>query len=165
MPQAFDFMTIRTKALDEISHLIEQNPEITPMQFGPGEYLVREGEASQEVYVILAGDYIVEQAPMFPDAPPSVLAKVSCGPDNLAIIGEMAYLGGGHKRTASVKAVGDLQVLRLQPKHLDSIIESCPTLTRVLCLQFAKRIRELNETLRQMEGADFFLEKRVDKGR
>jgi len=163
MPQAFDLKTIRTKALDEISHLVERHPDITPMQFSPGEYLVREGEASQEIYVVLAGDYVVEQAPMFPEAPRSVLARVHCSPDNLAIIGEMAYLGGSHRRTASVKASTDLQVLCLQPGHLDAIIEHSPTLTRVLCLQFAHRIRELNETIRQMEGADYFLDQRVEK--
>jgi len=164
MPQAFDLKTIRTKALDEISRLIERHPDITPMLFGPGECLVQEGDASQEVYVVLAGEYVVEQKPMFPDAPPSVLAKVSCGPENLAIIGEMAYLGGGQRRTASVKAIGNLQVLRLQPGHLDSIIESCPTLTRVLCLQFAGRIRQMNEIIRQMEGADFVLDTQNQKG-
>jgi CRP-like cAMP-binding protein len=164
MPQVFDFKTISSKALDEIGRLIERHPDITPMLFSPGEYLLREGDASQEVYVVLAGDYVVEQAPMFPDAPASILAKASCSADNIAIIGEMAYLGGGHKRTASIKAAGDLQVLRLQPEHLDAIIESCPMLTRVLCLQFAQRIRELNEAVRQLEGADFFLETRVEKG-
>lgn len=164
MPQAFDFKTISTQALDEISRLIERHPDITPMLFSPGECLVREGDTSQEVYVVLAGEYVVEQKPMFADAPPSVLAKVSCGPDNLAIIGEMAYLGGGQKRAASVKAIGDLQVLRLQPEHIDSIIEGCPTLTRVLCLQFARRIRQMNETIRQMEGADFVLGAKPRKG-
>jgi len=164
MPQVFDYKIISSKALDEISRLIGRHPDITPMLFGPGEYLLREGDTSQEVYLVLAGTYVVEQAPMFPDAPPSILAKVSCGPDNIAIIGEMAYLGGGLKRTASIKASGDLQVLRLQPGHLDSIIEGCPMLTRVLCLQFARRIREMNEVIRQMEGADFFLETRTEKG-
>jgi len=159
MPQQFDPREISTQAKAEIAKLLGIHPDIRPLLFGAGELIVREGDTSQEVYVVLDGDYSVQKAPMFPEAPPIVLASVSCGPERVSILGEMAYLSGeGIRRTASVKALTDLRALRLEPHHIDAVIEQCPSLTRVLCRQFVQRIRALNEQIRQLEGADFCLE-------
>lgn len=159
MATGFDLKTIMDDAKREVAGLLTVHPDIKPLLFEKGEFIVREGDRSFEVYVVLAGNYLVEQAGMIPGAPPITLATVLCSTGKISIIGEMAYISGeGSTRAASVKALTDVRALRLAPHHLDAVIDVCPTLTRVLCRQLVQHIRKMNEQLRQLEGADFLIE-------
>ena len=115
-----------------------------------GEYLIREGEESQEIFVLLEGGLVVERDPAVPGAPPVVLACLTAE-DGLVLVGEMAYLGA-QKRTASVRSSGLTRVLALQPGHVDRILEDFPMLTRVICRQFSRRLQETLAALSKFQA-------------
>ena len=152
MPQRFDLATIKTKALDEIGQMMERYPDITPLLFQGGETIIREGDTGEEVFIVLSGMFEVEQAPVRQGDPPTPLVRVSCDLETFSIIGEMAYLGD-QRRTATIRAVVATHCLRLNPAHIDAIIEGFPMLTRVICRQFALRLREANDALRPIRVA------------
>ena len=149
MPSPFSLSSIQSAALDELQSLRTQFPDITPLMFQAGEYLVEEGEESEDIFIVLQGAFVVEQALPGPGARVLTLANVSCSVETFAIVGEMAYLGT-HMRTASVKAVANTHALCLKPRHLEALMGDCPMLTRVLCQQFVQRLREANQTLREL---------------
>lgn len=150
MPQTFALAEIKSKALVEIGQMMERFPDIIPLLFQPGELIIREGEAAEDVYIVLSGTFVVEQAPMLLDTPAAPLVQVMCDVERFAIIGEMAYLGA-QRRTASIRAVAPTHCLCLKPGHMDAIIEGFPMLTRVICQQFAQRLKEANDALRQFQ--------------
>ena len=150
MPQRFDLADIKTKALAEIGQMMERFPDIVPLLFQDGEYIIREGETSEDVFIVLTGTFAVEQASMLMAAPAGSLVRVACDVESFAIIGEMAYLGA-QRRTASIKAAAPTHCLCLKPEHIDAIIDGFPMLTRVICQQFALRLKEANEALREFQ--------------
>ena len=152
MPQRFDLDTIKTKALDEIGQMVDRFPDITPLLFQKGETLIQEGDQGEEVFIVLDGMFEVEQAPLRPGDAPTHLVRVACDLESFSIIGEMAYLGD-QRRTATIRAVLPTHCLRLTPAHIDAIIEGFPMLTRVICRQFALRLREANDALRPVRTA------------
>jgi len=149
MPQPFSLSSIKTAALEEIDRLREQYPDIRPLMFTDGEYLIEEGKETEDIFIVLQGSFVVEQVSTIVNAPPQRLARVTCAVESFAIVGEMAYLGT-HVRTASVIAAGLTYALRLQPRHLEALMAECPMLTRVLCQQFVQRLREANQALRDL---------------
>ena len=154
MPVPFSLMSIKSLALEEIQRLRKRYPDITPLLFRTGEFLVREGDRSQDLFIMLQGTVEIEQSAASQGLPASHLARLTCDVDSFCIIGEMAYLDH-HVRTASVKVLEPTHTLRLLPFHLDAMMEECPMLTRVLCQQFAQRLREANEALRQSRAKEF----------
>ena len=151
MPQRFDLATIKTKALDEIGQMMERFPDITPLMFQPGETIIQEGGEGEEVFIVLSGMFEVEQASTRAGFPATPMVRVSCDPETFSIVGEMAYLGD-QRRTATIRAVAPTHCLRLNPVHIDAIIEQFPMLTRVICRQFALRLREANDALRPIRA-------------
>jgi len=142
---------LREDALAELRGLMAGDRTIIPMAFGPGERIIREGDRSRLVYVVLEGGYRVEQQAGLAEEGPVVLAAVRCDPGSFTVIGEMACLGDV-TRTASVLATELTRVLCLTPDHIDLVIERCPRLTRVLLGQFAARLQEANGRIRELEG-------------
>ena len=154
MPLPFALMSIKSLALDEIQRLRSRFPDITPMLFLPGEFLIKEGDRSQDIFIVLQGTVEIEQNSAGQGLPAAHLARLICRVDSFAIVGEMAYLGN-HVRTASARVLEATHTLCLKPFHLDALMEECPMLTRVLCQQFALRLREANEALRQAQAKAF----------
>ena len=152
MPEPFTLSSIQSAALDELQRLRGQYQDITPLMFHPGEYLIEEGEESEDIFIVLQGAFVVEQALAGPGARVQTLANVTCSVETFAIVGEMAYLGT-HVRTASVKAVVSTHALCLKPRHLEALMGTCPMLTRVLCQQFVQRLREANQALRDLRAS------------
>jgi CRP-like cAMP-binding protein len=146
----YDLAKLKREALLEISNLVAGQRGVTPMLFREGERIIREGDTSQYIYVVLEGAYRVEKAAARPDERPSILAQVTCEPDSFTVIGEMAGLGRYH-RTASVFATADTRVLCLDSGHLETIIASCPRLTGVLLRQFSARLFEANQRILELE--------------
>lgn len=141
MPVPILLDEIRSLALNEIHALTEIHSEITPLLYREGEWLLQETDASQDIFIILRGTYVVEQ--LWSGV---VLDKVTCDVESFSIIGEMAYLGG-QQRTASVRAITECHALRLSSNHLETVIERFPMLTRVICRQFANRLKAANEAI------------------
>jgi len=155
VPEPFDIHSIELPADSEVRALLRACPEIGGVRFVNDEFVVHGEDTAMDIFLLLRGNCLVEQ----PDAPRertpgSELAVIRAEPDAPVFVGEMAYLGGGY-RTASVRSVMATFALRLQPEHLDKIMDGFPGLTRVLCRQFARRLGEANSFIKsfQKKGA------------
>jgi CRP-like cAMP-binding protein len=56
------------------------------------------------------------------------------------------------RRSASVRSSGLSRALRLQPAHIDRVLDGFPELTRVICRQFSKRLQETDRSLRDLQA-------------
>lgn len=148
MPEPFDPATIEVHP--EIQEFMVRHAGTQPLLYRDGEILVREDEDSRDIFVLLDGGLVVERAPAVPGTPPVILACIT-PEEGPAIVGEMAYLGA-LRRTATVRSAGASHVLRLEPLHIDRILEGCPMLTRVICRQFSRRLQETLQTLSKLQA-------------
>jgi len=151
VPASFDIDDLKIPEDSEYRQLLERCPDIEQKRFTDGEYLMREGEECKDVFLVLKGSYVVEQPGTDRgDKPPDALAVVSSTPDAPTYVGEMAYFGG-ECRSASVRSAMANYVLFLKPAHLDVIIDEFSLLTRILCHQFAERLRETSSALHNVQ--------------
>lgn len=150
MPHRFDLEGLGLEASSELLRLIRQHPSIEPRAFLDGEFLVRDGEDSHEVFIVLKGAFVVELAPVAPSTRPTLLASTECDLEHLAIVGEMSLLGT-HRRSAFVRSVGKTLTLCLGLDHLEAMLTGYPGLTRVLCQQFATRLRDTKQRLHELQ--------------
>ena len=147
MPDAFDPAQLGLEEDSEILRLLGEFPEIEPRRYRDGEVLVRQDEDSQEVFLVLKGAFAVERS----SDRPGLLAAVLYDPENPAIVGEMAYLGA-QRRSASVRSSGGSLALCLRPAHVDAIIAGFPGLTRTICAQFSRRLKETDDALCELQA-------------
>ena len=108
----------------------------TETEIRSGKTLVREGEFSRHLYVILRGTAEVTRKGR-------KLRELVPGD----FFGEMAFLSGA-PRSATVTARTDLLVMVLGPRELDVIIDKEPALARRMLAAMAHRVRatESSET-------------------
>jgi CRP-like cAMP-binding protein len=151
MPDPFDFASLGLGGADEVPRLLERCPEIEALAYREGEYLIREDEASQDIFIVLQGALAVERAPAVPGGAPAMLACIQVEPGTPAIVGEMAYLGA-MRRSASVRSSGLSRALRLRPEHIEQVLEGFPELTRMICRQFSNRLRETDRSLNELQA-------------
>ena len=151
MPEPFDLSVLGQDDASELGVLLQRCPDIEPRRYRDGEYLICENEEDQDLYIVVKGAFTVEHPSLVPGGPPVILASVLCDPDRIAIVGEMAYFGD-YRRTASVRCSGSTYALRLKPEHIDIITGGFPALTRVICQQFTKRLKEANDALREFQS-------------
>lgn len=151
MPSAFEITSLLFPAESEIPRLVlESRGGIECLKYLDEEYLVRAGEARQEVFLVVKGSCLVQREGASAERRPGdELAVIEATPESPVFIGETAYLSGG-PRTASVRSALSVWALRMQPQHLDFIIAKFPALTAMLCHQFAKRLKETNAALAQL---------------
>ncbi len=95
-----------------------------------GEWLFREGDPADGVYIVRVGHLeIVQEQPE-----PAVLNTLTRG----AVIGELALLSGS-TRSGSARALRDSEMLKIETLHFDELLRSEPALalglTRVLSAQ------------------------------
>lgn len=146
MPESFEITGLECARTGEIQQLLARCPDIEPCRYREGELLIQEGEEGRDLFIVLKGAFTVEHPPLAPGGPPVMLAAIVCE-DEPVIVGEMAYFGA-QRRTASVRSSGASFALRLRPAHVDIIIGEFPMLTRIICQQFTRRLKETNEVLR-----------------
>ncbi len=101
----------------------------TEVDIKDGKALVREGEFSRHLYVILRGTADVTQKG-------KKINELVPGD----FFGEMAFLSGA-PRSATVTARTDLRVMVLGPRELDVIIDKEPALARRMLAAMAHRVR------------------------
>jgi len=101
-----------------------------------GKILVREGEFGRHLYVILGGEALVTRGDRR-------LARL--GPGDW--FGELAFLDGA-PRSATVTAQTDMRVMVLGPREFESVLEREPGIAARLMKTMAKRIREVDRSLR-----------------
>ncbi len=114
------------------------------MKFAPDEYIFREGEEGDRLYVVLEGQVMISKQ------------IVGAGEEALAFLergdyfGEMALIDH-QPRSADAKAHGDVVVLTVSSEVLEGILDiekvSSLRLLRLLCRLVAKRLREIDDKL------------------
>ena len=109
----------------------------------PGEYLLREGEAGDAMFVIVSGELEVTKRAEDVELP---LARVGPG----AIQGELAAIGG-QPRAASVRAISDVEVLRIPRQGLLALLDAGPEPALALLRTVLERIRGLETFVRGRE--------------
>lgn len=95
-----------------------------------GQFLVREGEASDSMFVVLHGSFEVTRA-----GKATPIAEVHAG----ELIGEIGFFAGT-PRTASTKAIRDAAVLELDRAAYNRIIEEAPSIVGSLLAAVAGRL-------------------------
>lgn len=151
MSEPFDVSVLGQDESSELCQLLKQCADIEPVRYRDGEYLIRESEEDRDLFIVVKGAYTVEHPPLLQGGPPVIVASVMCDPTDISIVGEMAYFGD-YRRTASVRSSGSTYALRLKPAHIDVITDGYPVLTRTLCRQFATRLKEANDALREFQN-------------
>lgn len=148
MPTPFEIASINFPQGSEVPRLVmESRGGIACLKYLDEEYIVRAGERRQEVFLIIKGSCLVQRDGAGEERRSGdELAVIEASPETPVFVGETAYLSGG-PRTASVRSALNVWALRMEPAHLDFIIERFPGLTQNLCRQFAKRLKETNAAL------------------
>jgi len=100
--------------------------------FGPEQVIFEEGDYGEEMYIIKRG-----QVQVLRDF--SILAELS---DN-AFFGEMALVSE-EPRNATIKSVGDVEVLVLSKPHFRELLETKPSIAAVVSYEVVKRANQLS---------------------
>jgi signal transduction histidine kinase len=112
-------------------------------KLAPGELLIREGDPGDAMYVVVSGELEVTKRAGATEQP---LARVGPG----AIQGEIAALQGT-ERAASVRALTDVEVLRIPREGLLALLDSGPEAALALVRTVLERLRALEIFVRQRE--------------
>ena len=108
-----------------------------------GDLLIREGDPGDAMFVVVSGELEVTKRAGATEQP---LAHVGPG----AIQGEIAALQGT-ERQASVRAVTDVEVLRIPREGLLALLDSGPDAALALVRTVLERLRSLELFVRQRE--------------
>lgn len=126
------FEGVDPRLLAEIAAALE------PVALYGGEVLFRQGDVGHAVYLLVSGRVavIVTQD----NATPRIVAELGAG----EVIGEMAYLGGA-PRSATVVAVRDTQLARIDKDPLDRLVERHPhAMLRLLSGRVVARVHDMS---------------------
>jgi NTE family protein len=139
------FATLSPRMLERIAQLA------AGVSLPQGEWLFREGDPADGVYVVRVGHLEVVQG----ESEPQTINTLTRG----AVLGELALLSET-VRSASIRALRDTELLKIEKAHFDSLLRSEPelalSLTRVLSTQLqasraipvARRARPVTISLR-----------------
>jgi CRP-like cAMP-binding protein len=112
--------------------------------FAPGETLVRQGEPSDTMHVILEGRARVERTSQGRMAP---LLLAELGTDD--VVGEIGVLDGG-PRTATVTAVIETRTLELHQTALAVVLIQYPAVAGELLRTLSSRLRDADELAEEL---------------
>lgn len=129
---------------------IINNPNLSRhvITYQTGETLFLEGDDTQDVYFLVSGKVAILKGR-------TKIAEIS---DEGAVFGEMSFLLG-ERRTATVKAINDIEVIRIPKEELSTFISDFPEVVR----EFAKYLaRRLDETSQIMYGLKEFSDQLPD---
>ena len=114
--------------------------------FARGQELMRQGDASTCMHVILRGQVAVQRR--HPDlTEPIVLAVLGPG----EVVGEMGVLEG-EPRSATVIAVREAETLEISGDQIADLIVRSPETTRELLLTISRRLRSADELIAELEA-------------
>ncbi|MCU0795224.1 MAG: mechanosensitive ion channel family protein [Akkermansiaceae bacterium] len=114
--------------------------------YGPGEQIVRKGEAGQSMFLILDGQVAVHGRN--PGGQRVVLARLGKG----QCFGEMSLLTG-EPRSATVRSEQDSMLLEIDKNSLTPVMMAHPALAEKLAGLLEERIREQRENLEKSGAA------------
>ncbi|HSM38657.1 MAG TPA: ATP-binding protein [Candidatus Limnocylindrales bacterium] len=131
------FAGLSDNDLERLSQTVERQ------RLSAGDYLLREGEQGDAMFVIVSGELEVTKRAEDVELP---LARVGPG----AIQGEIAAIGG-QLRAASVRALTDVEVLRVPREGLLALLDAGPEPALALLRTVLERIRGLESFVRGRE--------------
>lgn len=108
--------------------------EMRPLSIARGTVLLRQGDAADAMYIVASGRFAV-----FLEGRATPIGEIGPGQP----IGEIAFLAGG-ERTATVTALRDSLVLRLDRTRFDKVTATNPALWRLITVALARRVADLN---------------------
>ena len=106
--------------------------EVDPMPLKRGDVLVRQGEEADALYIVVSGRFDVRI-----EGRAEPVAEIGPG----SPIGEIAFLAGG-QRTATVTAVRDSLVVRLERADFDRLCLRIPRIWGTLTATLARRLAD-----------------------
>jgi len=108
----------------------------TDLDFEDGELICEQGEAGDQMYVIVSGEVrvAVKQA----EQPEKEIARRGAGD----VVGEMSIISG-EPRVASVIAVGEVRSLCLDRLNFESLLRERPEISLAVMRELCKRIKNL----------------------
>jgi len=109
----------------------------------PGDFLLREGEPGDAMFIVTAGELEVTKRTGTTELP---IARVGPG----AIQGEIAAIEG-RERAASVRALTDVDVIRIPREALLALLDAGPDAALALLRTALERVRGLESFARQRE--------------
>jgi signal transduction histidine kinase len=124
---------------DDLDRLAEQTETV---ELSAGMTLMAEGSPSDALYVVVDGVLEAAQRSAGRDV---FLANIGIG----ELLGEISLLDGS-PRTATVRAVGDVRVLRIGEAAARALLEN-PKAVRMMLRSMAARLRNSQALLRQTE--------------
>lgn len=107
--------------------------------FNPGDIVIQQGDLSDSLYIIKQGKAIVTVTNRDSQ---TVIATLTDGD----FFGEMAMLTS-KPRTATVRALTDLVLMRVDRQNLGRVIQAHPDILMHLAEQFARRIEALRRII------------------
>jgi serine/threonine-protein kinase len=114
--------------------------------FEPGDFLMKEGEAGEQAYLILTGRVeVLKQA----NGGPVVLGNLRPGD----LVGEMSLIAPG-PRSASVRAVEPTEVAVLTRARVEENFKRLPPYVGKIVSALSERLRVANENVHPLAGRD-----------
>ncbi|MGH2463426.1 MAG: sensor histidine kinase [Candidatus Limnocylindria bacterium] len=124
-------------------HLERLAAHTQTLRLDPGEFLIREGDPAEDLYAVVVGELDITKRSGNADV---YLNRVGPG----SIQGEIAGLERG-ARMASVRAVSQVEVLRIPYEALGDLLAAGPAAVLALVRTITGRLRGMEEALRQRE--------------
>lgn len=143
------FTDLPNEELDRISSMLDV------VNLKSGEILFHEGDTGEHLYVVVNGELEVLMAPDTDDE--LILNIVRAG----EYIGEMSFMMPGGRRTASVRARGDVVLLSMSRQQFRDLLHRHPELAYAMVSVLSQRLdntnvatfRDLTEKNRQLQRA------------
>ncbi len=104
------------------------------------EVLLREGEKSDSMYWVQKGQLIVSKHRQNEDV---ILGHIFEG----ELVGEISFLDQ-ESRSATVKALGDCELIVIPRETIESIFKSQPKWLEILVMTLAERLRKANARIK-----------------
>jgi len=111
--------------------LVDLAAAVTEVTYPAGEAILTEGEFSDGLFIIIAGEVLVTRGGV-------TLRKMTAR----EFFGEMALLDG-EMRSATVRAVDRVRLLRLSRDAVLQIMEEQPAIAIAICQTLSRRLRDL----------------------
>lgn len=127
---------INDKVLAELQFLL------TGYGFSDGETILHQGDSAESLFLLLEGQVKVVQTDS--SGTEHLLARIDAG----GLFGERAVLTG-ERRTAAVKAVGEVRVAELSRRSFKRLLDICPEVYANLCRLLARQLG--NWSLRHLQ--------------
>ena len=139
MLSLFDFIVI----FKEIAKLKRMSGNAGPKKIAKDQYLFREGDPPDCMYVIKSGKLVVVKTKATSEI---ILAEIGPG----AMVGEMAFFDN-KPRSASVKAMKDSEVIALPYKALHAQFANFPEWCKAIMRTVNDSLRNANQRIKQLE--------------